>query len=46
MLKLWKRRKKWLYPKINNYDLQRRIHYLEFENEYIIEFVTIKITPI
>jgi hypothetical protein len=39
MLNLWKRRKKWLYPKINIYNLQRRIHYLEFENEYIQEFV-------
>ena len=39
MLNLWKRRKKWLYPKINTYDLQRRIYFLEFENEYILEFV-------
>jgi hypothetical protein len=39
MLNLWKRRKKWLYPKINIYDLQRRIYFLEFENEYILEFV-------
>jgi hypothetical protein len=39
MLNLWKRRKKWLYPKLNNYNLQRRINYLEFENEYILEFV-------
>ena len=39
MLNLWKRRKKWFYPKMNIYNLQRRIHYLEFENEYILEFV-------
>jgi hypothetical protein len=39
MLNLWKRRKKWLYPKINMYNLQRRINYLKFENEYLLEFV-------
>ena len=39
MLNLWKRRKKWFYPKMNIYNLQRRIHYLEFENEYIQGFV-------
>jgi len=39
MLNLWKRRKKWLYPKINIYDLQRRIYFLEFENDSILEFV-------
>jgi hypothetical protein len=40
MLNLWKRRRrKWLYPRIRISDLQRKIHYIEFENKYILEFV-------
>lgn len=39
MLNLWIRRRKWRYPKMNIYDLQRRIYFLEFENKYILEFV-------
>ncbi|MHA2391080.1 MAG: hypothetical protein ACXAEX_03850 [Promethearchaeota archaeon] len=39
MLNLKKRRKKWFYPKVEVADLKRRLHFLEFENEFILKFL-------
>ncbi|MFX0081585.1 MAG: hypothetical protein ACFE94_07525 [Candidatus Hodarchaeota archaeon] len=39
MLSLRKRRKKWFYPKAEVADLKRRLNFLEFENEFILEFL-------
>jgi hypothetical protein len=39
MLKLRKRRKNWLYPKIEIAELRRKLEYLVFENEFILGFL-------
>ncbi|MFX1325366.1 MAG: hypothetical protein ACFE8N_10435 [Promethearchaeota archaeon] len=39
MLKLRLRRIKWFYPRVEVADLKRKIHFLEFENKSILEFL-------
>jgi len=39
MLKLRKRRKIWLYPKIEIAVLKRKLECLEFENEFLLGFL-------
>ncbi|MFW9784290.1 MAG: hypothetical protein ACFFFB_18570 [Candidatus Heimdallarchaeota archaeon] len=39
MLKLRSRRIKWFYPRVEVADLKRKIHFLEFENKSILEFL-------